>query len=149
METYLILGIGLIVVIIFLLHDNNWKGCILYVITIVFAFAFYYIAEHFKKPAYECREEVESPCDKFFRFSHSRYLCPSGGASYCVEKRNNKEPSSFDPCINCGRLFWKHSYDATSEEKGRTANSWDKYSEAIIETPAIKDINGNATNQTE
>ena len=126
METYLILGIGLIVVIIFLLHDNNWKGCILYVITIVFAFAFYYIAEHFKKPAYECREEVESPCDKFFRFSHS-----------------------FDPCINCGRLFWKHSYDATSEEKGRTANSWDKYSEAIIETPAIKDINGNATNQTE
>lgn len=90
METYLILGIGLIVVIIFLLHDNNWKGCILYVITIVFAFAFYYIAEHFKKPAYECREEVESPCDKFFRFSHSRYLCPSGGHHIVLKRETIK-----------------------------------------------------------
>lgn len=136
MKMYLLLGIELIVIIIFLLHDDNWKGCILYVVAIMFAYAFYYITKHFKKPSYESRVEVATPYGIAFRYSHSRHLCPSGETTYCVEKSDKKEPSRMDTCINCGRRFWRHSYDATPEEIEWAAKSWEDYSKAIKETPA-------------
>lgn len=136
METYLILGIGLIVIIIFLLHEENWKGCIMYALAIMFGLIFYYCAEHFKKPSYESRVEVVSPYGTVVRFSNSCYLCPSGGTSYCVEKSDRKEPSRMDTCINCGKMFWKHNYESNPVEKQKAAESVDEYMNAVIETPA-------------
>lgn len=136
MGMYLLPALGLIAIIVFLIHEENWKGCILYVVAIMAALVFYYIVEHFKKPSYESRVEVVSPYGTVVRFSNSCYLCPSGRTTYCVEKSDRKEPSRMDTCINCGKRFWKHNHESTPEEKEKAAESVDEYINAVIETTA-------------
>ena len=89
------------------------------------------------KPEYDQRVEVKSSDGTpAFRYSHSRYFCPSGNSYYCVEKVSKKDPTRFDTCANCGKRFMSHNYERTAEGRKWAEESINEYMNAFIETPA-------------
>ena len=112
---YIIIGLSLIIIIVFLLQDDNYKGCIMYVLCSGLALLFVYVNSCLDAPKYEC-VRIKRVCNrKMFEYVHTRYICPSGGSYYSVIKSDSLiKSTSKDTCVNCGQIFGKHNYKKLS-----------------------------------
>ena len=130
---YIIIGLFLIVITIFLLQDENYKGCIMYVLCCGLVLLFVCVKSYYERPKYERVSKITTSNKFALEYSHTRYSCPSGGSYYCVIKNDSLEkPMRQDICINCGQIFSKHNYIKTHEEIMMD----EAIRNAFLETPA-------------